>query len=93
MKKYLKPRLLIVDELGFLPINKRGSDLLFQVFNARYETGSIILTTNRPPNEWDKIFNNDATLAAALADRVLHHCEVVVIEGKSYRMKNKPAKN
>jgi DNA replication protein DnaC len=87
MKKYLKPRLLIIDELGFLPIDKRGSDLLFQVISARYETGSIILTTNRPPNEWDKIFNNDTTLAAALADRVLHHCEVVVIEGKSYRMK------
>lgn len=88
MKKYLKPRLLILDELGFLPIDKRGSDLLFQVFSARYETGATVITTNRPPNEWDKIFNNDTTLAAALADRVLHHCEVVVIEGPSYRIKN-----
>jgi DNA replication protein DnaC len=88
MKKYLKPRLLILDELGFLPIDKRGSDLLFQVLSARYETGATVITTNRPPNEWDKIFNNDTTLAAALADRVLHHCEVVVIEGQSYRVKN-----
>ncbi len=86
MKKYLKPKLLIIDELGFLPIDKRGSDLLFQVMSARYETGSVIITTNKPPNEWHKIFNNDTTLAAALADRVLHHCEVVVIEGASYRI-------
>ena len=89
LKKYLKPRLLILDELGFLPIDKRGSDLLFQVASARYETGALVITTNRPPNEWDKIFNNDTTLAAALADRILHHCEVVVIEGQSYRVKNK----
>jgi DNA replication protein DnaC len=79
---------LILDELGFLPIDKRGSDLLFQVASARYETGAMVITTNRPPNEWDKIFNNDTTLAAALADRVLHHGEVVVIEGQSYRVKN-----
>lgn len=89
IKKYLKPKLLILDELGFLPIDKRGSDLLFQVVSARYETGAMIITTNRPPNEWDAIFNNDMTLAAALADRVLHHCDVVLIEGPSYRLKNK----
>lgn len=86
MKKYLKPKLLIIDELGFLPIDKRGSDLLFQVLSARYETGSVVITTNRPPNEWAKTFNNDTTLAAALADRILHHCEVVIIEGVSYRI-------
>jgi DNA replication protein DnaC len=56
---------------------------LFQVFSARYETGATVITTNRPPNEWDKIFNNDITLATALADRVLHHCEVVILEGKA----------
>lgn len=89
MKKYLKPRLLIIDELGFLPIDKRGSDLLFQVLSARYETGSVLITTNRPPNEWAKTFNNDTTLAAALADRILHHCEIVIIEGPSYRIANK----
>jgi DNA replication protein DnaC len=86
MKKYLKPKLLIIDELGFLPIDKRGSDLLFQVLSARYETGSVVITTNRPPNEWAKTFNNDTTLAAALADRILHHCEVIIIEGVSYRI-------
>jgi DNA replication protein DnaC len=86
MKKYLKPKLLIIDELGFLPIDKRGSDILFQVLSSRYETGSVIITTNTPPNEWAKTFNNDTTLAAALADRILHHCEVVIIAGVSYRI-------
>ena len=86
MKKYLRPKLLIIDELGFLPIDKRGSDILFQVLSSRYETGSVIITTNRPPIEWAKTFNNDATLAAALADRILHHCEVIIISGASYRI-------
>ena len=86
MKKYLRPRLLIIDELGFLPIDKRGSDILFQVLSSRYETGSVIITTNRPPIEWAKTFNNDTTLAAALADRILHHCEVIIISGASYRI-------
>lgn len=86
MKKYLRPRVLIIDELGFLPIDKRGSDILFQVLSSRYETGSVIITTNRPPIEWAKTFNNDATLAAALADRILHHCEVIIISGVSYRI-------
>lgn len=77
MKKYLKPKLLIIDELGFLPIDRRGSDLLFQVLSACYETGSVVITTNRAPNEWAKTFNNDITLAAGLADRILHHCHLL----------------
>ena len=90
-RRYLRPRCLIIDELGFLPIDKRGSDLLFQILSARYETGTVVITTNRPPNEWDQIFNNDATIAAALADRILHHCEVIIIEGRSFRMSNNPS--
>ena len=87
LKKYLKPVLIIIDELGYLPIDKNGADLLFQIISARYERGSIIITTNRVFKDWPKIFNNDSTLTSALLDRLLHHTEAVVIEGKSYRMK------
>jgi DNA replication protein DnaC len=87
LKKYLKPSLIILDELGYLPIDKNGADLLFQIISQRYERGSIVITTNRVFKEWPQIFNNDATLTSALLDRLLHHTEAVVIEGKSYRMK------
>jgi DNA replication protein DnaC len=89
MKKYAKPSLLIVDELGYLPIDKSGADLLFQVISIRYEHGSTLMTSNRAFKDWPRIFNNDSTLTAALLDRLLHHAETVVIEGKSYRMKGK----
>lgn len=88
LKKYNKPSLLILDELGYLPIDKSGADLLFQVISRRYERGSLIITSNRVFNEWPKIFNNDSTLTSAILDRLLHHAETVVIEGKSYRMKD-----
>jgi DNA replication protein DnaC len=88
MKKYRKPALLIVDELGYLPIDKTGADMLFQIISSRYEQGSLIITTNRAYKHWPDIFNNDATLTSALLDRLLHHTETVVIEGKSYRMKD-----
>ena len=87
LKKYLKPSLLIIDELGYLPIDKNGADLLFQIISERYERGSIIITTNRVFKEWPKIFNNDSTLTSALLDRLLHHTEAVLIEGDSYRMR------
>jgi DNA replication protein DnaC len=87
LKKYLRPQILILDELGYLPIDKYGADLLFQIISARYEIGSIIITTNRTFKDWAQIFNNDSTLTSALLDRLLHHTEAVVIEGKSYRMK------
>jgi DNA replication protein DnaC len=89
IKKYAKPSLLLVDELGYLPIDKSGADLLFQVISARYEQGSTLITSNRAFKDWPKIFNNDSTLTAALLDRLLHHAETVVIEGKSYRMQDK----
>ena len=86
--RYLKPALLIVDELGYLPIDKAGADLLFQIISQRYERGAMIVTSNRVFKKWPEIFNNDATLTSALLDRLLHHAETVVIEGKSYRMKD-----
>lgn len=87
MKKYLQPRLLLIDELGYLPIDKHGADLLFQVISQRYEHGPIAMTTNRAYQHWPEIFNNDSTLTSALLDRLLHHAETVIIEGKSFRMK------
>lgn len=89
LKKYLKPDVLVMDELGYLPVDKKGADLLFQVISQRYEHGPIILTTNKQFKKWPEIFNNDSTLTSAVLDRLLHHAETVVIEGKSYRMKGK----
>jgi DNA replication protein DnaC len=88
LKKYLKPALLILDALGYLPIDKAGADLLFQVISLRYEQGAIIITSNRAFKEWPKIFNNDSTLTAAILDRLLHHADTVIIEGTSFRMKD-----
>jgi DNA replication protein DnaC len=88
LKHYLKPTILAVDELGYLPIDKAGADLLFQVISQRYEQGSILLTTNQPYKHCPTIFNNDSTLTSAVLDRLLHHAETVIIEGKSYRMKD-----
>ena len=88
LKKYHQTSVLILDELGYLPIDKTGADLIFQIISQRYEQGSVIITTNRAFKDWPKIFNNDATLTSALLDRLLHHTETVIIEGKSYRMKD-----
>jgi DNA replication protein DnaC len=88
LKKYTRPLLLIIDELGFLPIDKAGADLLFQVISQRYEQGALIITSNRAFKDWPQIFNNDSTLTSAVLDRLLHHAETVLVEGKSYRMKD-----
>jgi DNA replication protein DnaC len=88
LKKHLTPSLLILDELGYLPIDKHGADLLFQIISQRYERGATIITSNRSYKQWPEIFNNDSTLTSALLDRLLHHAETMVIEGKSYRMKD-----
>ena len=89
--RYLKPSLLIIDELGFLPIDKLGADLLFQIISQRYERAPIVITTNRAYKHWSQIFNNDSTLTSAILDRVLHHVDTVVIEGKSFRTKTEIA--
>lgn len=88
MTRLLKPTLLVIDELGYLPIDKFGADGLFQVISQRYERGSTVITTNRAFKQWPEIFNNDSTLTSALLDRLLHHAESVVIEGRSYRMRD-----
>ena len=88
LQKYLRPQLTILDEIGYLPIDQHGADLLFQVISQRYERGSLILTTNKPFKQWPTIFSNDSTLASAVLDRLLHHAEIIVIEGSSYRMKD-----
>lgn len=92
LKKYLKPDLLILDELGYLPIDKQGGDLLFQIVSHRYERGSLIITSNRVYKRWVEVFNHDSTLTSAALDRLLHHCETVLIEGPSYRMKDSDEK-
>ncbi len=89
LKKYTRPSVLIMDEIGFLPIDKDGADLLFQVISLRYEQGAMLITSNRAFKDWPEIFNNDATLTSAILDRLLHHAETVLIEGNSYRMKDK----
>jgi DNA replication protein DnaC len=89
LRSYVRPHLLLLDELGYLPIDKRGADLLFQVVAARYETGSIVLSTNRPFRDWGTLFDMDNTLATALIDRLMHHGEAILIQGESYRMRGK----
>jgi DNA replication protein DnaC len=89
LRQFTTPSLLLLDELGYLPIDKRGADLLFQVVAARYESGSIVVSTNRAFRDWGKNFDVDNTLATAMIDRLMHHGEAIVIQGESYRMKDK----
>ena len=92
LRQYTTPSLLLLDELGYLPIDKRGAYLLFQVVAARYESGSIVVSTNRAFRDWGAIFDVDNTLATAMIDRLMHHGEAIVIQGESYRMKDKGSK-
>lgn len=91
LKTYTSPRLLICDEVGYLPFDQRGADLFFQVISARYERGSLIVSTNRPFKDWGKIFH-DNTVASAIVDRLAHHSELIKIEGGSYRVKDRKSK-
>lgn len=86
--KYSKPKLLIIDEIGYLKIKPSTSYLFFQLVTSRYERSSIIYTGNRPVSEWGLVFG-DPTAASAILDRSLHHCEIVTIRGDSYRMLEK----
>ena len=83
---FCRPALLIVDEIGYLPVTPGGGNLFFQLVNARYERGSMILTSNRGFAEWGEVFG-DPVVATALLDRLLHHAVVVQIEGSSYRLR------
>lgn len=82
-----KPRLLIIDELGYLPISAETSHLFFLLICRRYENKSIVITSNRPASEWGMIFG-DPTVATAILDRLLHHCTVITIRGDSYRLRS-----
>lgn len=87
LKHFTKYKLLIIDELGYLPIDSEDSKLFFQLIDRRYEKRSTIITTNINFSKWDEIFR-DSTIASAILDRVLHHAHVVNITGKSYRLKD-----
>jgi DNA replication protein DnaC len=85
---FLKPKLLIIDELGYLPLQPDAAHLFFQLISRRYERGAILLTSNRSVGEWGAVFG-DPVVATAILDRMLHHSHVVTIRGDSYRMREK----
>jgi DNA replication protein DnaC len=88
MAKYLKPELLIIDDMGIKKLPKRSGEYLFEVVMRRYETRSTIMTSNRPLEEWGKL-SGDVPSATAILDRFLHHAETITMTGKSYRLKDK----
>lgn len=85
---FAKPKLLIVDELGYLPCETRAAHLFFQLVSRRYERGSLLITSNRPVGEWGEVFG-DPVVATAILDRLLHHSHVLTIRGDSYRLREK----
>ena len=91
LNHYSKYKVLIIDEVGFLPIDTEGANMLFQLINKRYENHSTIITTNKPFGKWHEIFR-DVTLANAILDRLLHHSHIINIRGNSYRLKDKMEK-
>jgi DNA replication protein DnaC len=88
LKVYTVPRLLIIDEIGYLPIDRTGANLFFQLISRRYERGPMILTSNQSFGSWDEVFG-DRVIATAILDRLLHHAITVNIRGNSYRLKDK----
>ena len=87
-RTYLKPRVLVLDEMGYLPLKTEGANLLFQLVSRRYERGSILLTSNKSYGDWGG-FLGDSIIAAAILDRLLHHSVTVNIQGDSYRTRNR----
>lgn len=90
LKTLVFPSVLVVDEIGYLPISRTGAMLFFQLMSRRYERASTVLTSNKSFEEWGEIFG-DEVMASALIDRLVHHCHIVNIRGNSYRMKNHTA--
>jgi len=88
MRVYLAPRVLVIDEMGYLPLDDLGATIFFQLVSARYERGSIILTSNKSYGEWGSIFG-DPIIATAILDRLLHHSTTINIRGNSYRLKDR----
>jgi DNA replication protein DnaC len=94
LKEYIRrgvqaPKLLIIDELGYLPFSREEASHFFQVIAQRYEHGSIIITSNLPFAQWDSAFAGDATMTAAMLDRLLHHAHVAMISGESFRLRER----
>jgi DNA replication protein DnaC len=87
---YLRPAVLVVDEVGYLPLDRVEANMVFQLVSRRYERGSIILTSNKSFTEWGSVLGDDV-LATAILDRLLHHCDVISINGPSYRLKDRLA--
>lgn len=90
MRVYLRPHVLVLDEVGYQPLARDEANLVFQTISKRYEKDSILLTSNKAFSEWGQVFG-DEVLATAILDRLLHHCEVIAINGPSYRLKNRLA--
>jgi DNA replication protein DnaC len=88
LRVYLRPKVLVVDEVGYLPLDKVGATIFFQLISARYERGSIVLTSNKSYGDWGEIFG-ELTLASAILDRLLHHSTTINIRGESYRLKER----
>lgn len=88
-RSVMAPKLLIIDEIGYLPFDASDAKLLFDVVAKRYEKGSMILTSNLPFGQWGQTFANDTALTSAMLDRILHHSHIVQIKGESYRLKEK----
>lgn len=88
LRRYLKPKVLVVDEVGYLPLDAVGATIFFQLVSARYEKGSIILTSNKSYADWGQVFG-ETTIATAILDRLLHHSTTVNIRGDSYRLKER----
>ncbi|MFI5753553.1 ATP-binding protein, partial [Streptomyces sp. NPDC051644] len=88
LRTYLRPNVLVVDEVGYLPLERDEANLVFQMLSKRYEKGSTLLTSNKSFSEWGQVFGDDV-LATAIIDRLLHHCEILAINGASYRLKNR----
>lgn len=89
LKRFMQNRVLILDEFGYIKLNEAQANLLFQVINKKYETGSIIITTNLPFTKWKEVLNNDEALTSAILDRLIHHSHIINIQGESYRLKQK----
>ncbi len=90
-RQLARHKLLVIDELGFVPLSKTGAELLFEVFSQRYERGSIIVTSNLPFEEWTEIFGSER-LTGALLDRITHHVHILEMNGESYRLKQSKKK-
>jgi len=89
LQQWVQPDLVVVDEVGYIPFARAAANLFFQLVNQRYETGSIIITSNRAFGAWGEIFGGDVVVAAAMIDRLVHHAEVISLSGNSYRLKGK----